>query len=100
MRDEKQESAGSWAEAAELVLRRSNRPLHAYEIAERAITSGLVPSEGKTPHKNVQAAIWKDINKRRGGDSPFRMIGEGRAGRYYWLKGRPLPSGWSNRPRP
>ena len=97
MGTEKQGAARSWTEAAEVVLRRSNRPLHAFEIAERAIESGLIPSEGKTPHKNVQAAIWKDINKRRGRDSPFKMIGEGRHGRYYWLKGRKVPSGWSSR---
>ena len=93
---EKQPSAGSWADAAELVLRRSNRPLHAFEIAERALTLGIVPPAGKTPHKNVQAAIWKDINKKRKQASPFKMVGKGRARRYYWLKGKKLPSSWSS----
>lgn len=77
----------AWVEVAEAILSKSSQPLHAQEIAERAITEGLIAPRGRRPADSVIGAIWKDIHLFRKEKSPFVLVGTGR-NRKYWVKGK------------
>jgi hypothetical protein len=72
-------------DAAERVLMKFGRPLHSKEIVEYAVKQGWIIPTGKTPDHSLQAALWTDI-KRKGSRSRFRMVGNGRVDRKYWLR--------------
>ncbi|GMV84893.1 MAG: hypothetical protein AMXMBFR80_07510 [Dehalococcoidia bacterium] len=67
----------SQAEAAELVLRRSGRPMHRNEITDDIIKAGYPVwgkgGPGRTPEESVGRAITQDI-LRRGPDSRFEYF--------------------------
>jgi hypothetical protein len=50
-------------QAAERILSRANRPMTAQEILQRAISTGLISSKGKTPLQTVRARLY-DRRKR------------------------------------
>ncbi len=53
-------------DAAIQVLKKAGKPLHAKEIAERIIESGLWVAKGKTPGATVSARLYSDIIKAWG----------------------------------
>jgi len=75
----------TFKDAAERVLRTVGKPMHSPEIVEYALKRGWVVSSGKTPDHTLQGAIWSDI-KKNGSKSRFRMVGQGRVGRRFWLR--------------
>ncbi len=56
--------------AAIEVLRRAVKPLHAKELTEQMLSTGLWKSDGKTPVATVSAGLYGDI-KKHGDQSPF-----------------------------
>lgn len=75
----------TFKDAAERVLRTVGKPMHSREIVEYALKMRWVVSKGKTPHHTLQAVIWSDIEKKRA-KSTFRMVGQGRRQRKFWLR--------------
>lgn len=63
-----------FVDAAAVVLGKENRPMKAEEIAEKAITSGLIHTRGKTPGATMYVAIWEEI-QRTAGRSRFVKAG-------------------------
>ena len=61
-------------DAAIHILKDTEKPLNAQEIAKRIIDGGLWQSEGKTPEATVSALIYCDI-KSKGDKSPFVKVG-------------------------
>ena len=59
--------------AAIKVLQQAGTALHADDITERIMASGLWQSKGKTPSATVSAAIYSDI-KEKGIKSPFVQV--------------------------
>jgi hypothetical protein len=59
--------------SARSVLKRSKTPLTCKEIVERAVSEGLLKSQGKTPAKTLYAALSRHM-KRRGSNSDFRKL--------------------------
>lgn len=55
------------------ILKQAGKPLHAKDIAEQIITSGLWKSDGKTPDATVSACLYSNI-KNEGNKSPFVQI--------------------------
>lgn len=47
----------SMTEAAKKILGRSKKPLHAHEIARRAIAQKLIETKGKTPEQTMAARL-------------------------------------------
>jgi hypothetical protein len=72
-------------DAAEKVLKEVGRPMHSAEIVKYAIKRGWITPKSKTPDHSLQAVVWKDI-QRNGSRSRFKMIGQGRIRRRYWLR--------------
>ncbi len=60
--------------AAIQVLQQAGTALHAKDIAEQIMASGLWQSDGKTPDATVSARLYSDI-KSKGDKSPFVKIG-------------------------
>jgi hypothetical protein len=73
------------SDAAERVLRKVGHLMHSGEIIEYAAKHGWIVPKGKTPDHSLQAALWTEIRKR-GAQSRFRMVGEGRVNRRFWLR--------------
>jgi hypothetical protein len=48
----------TFREAAECVLKESNRPLTVHEIVERALRRDLISTTGKTPEATMSAALY------------------------------------------
>ena len=61
-------------DAAIQILLSAGKPLHAKEIAKRAIKAGFWQSEGKTPDRTVSARLYSDI-KKNGDKSTFVKVG-------------------------
>ncbi len=61
-------------EAAADVLRKSGRPMHAHEIAQTIISSGIASLTGATPWKTVTSRISTDIRSQQGA-SVFQRVG-------------------------
>ncbi len=57
-------------DAAIKILQSAGKPLHAKEIAKRAINTGIWRTEGKTPDATVGAILYSDI-KKNGDKSDF-----------------------------
>jgi predicted NUDIX family phosphoesterase/dephospho-CoA kinase len=69
---------GKFLDAAEIILKRAERPMHVRELTDRAIESRLLEtSGGKTPWQTMKAKLSVDI-KRKGGDSRFKRLAPGR----------------------
>jgi restriction system protein len=60
--------------AAIQILKETNKPLHATEIAKLIIETGLWKSDSKTPEATVSALLYSDI-KSNGEKSPFVKVG-------------------------
>lgn len=63
-------------DAAKIVLKASNEPLNAQQIAQRILDQGLWKTEGKTPDQTVAANIYMDI-KKHGDGSVFKLVSKG-----------------------
>jgi Restriction endonuclease len=63
----------SLKDAAILVLKEAQSPLHANAITKRMLDAGLWSTDGKTPEATVGARLYVDI-KRNGVASPFVKI--------------------------
>jgi len=61
-------------EAAKELLKQASSSLHAKEITEKIIATGLWISEGKTPETTVSASLYSDI-KKNGDKSAFVKVG-------------------------
>ena len=61
-------------DAALQILRSAGEPLHAKEIAKRAIKAGLWQTKGKTPDATIGARLYSDI-KTNGDQSTFVKVG-------------------------
>ncbi|WP_345907080.1 winged helix-turn-helix domain-containing protein [Sphaerochaeta sp. UBA5849] len=64
-------------DAAKIVLKASNEPLNAQQIAQRILDQGLWKTEGKTPDQTVAANLYMDI-KKHGDGSAFRIASRGK----------------------
>lgn len=76
----------SYLDAAFEVLKKENRPMHPLEIAEKALTLGLL--KGKSSRNighTMWGCIWTDINKR-GNLSRFIKISPGQFGLIGWAE--------------
>jgi restriction system protein len=63
-------------DAAKIVLKASNEPLNAQQIAQRILEQGLWKTEGKTPDQTVAANLYMDI-KKHGDRSAFKLVSRG-----------------------
>jgi restriction system protein len=63
-------------DAAKIVLKASNEPLNAQQIAQRILDQGLWKTEGKTPDQTVAANLYMDI-KKHGDGSVFKLVSKG-----------------------
>jgi restriction system protein len=79
----------SFTDAAEEVLQKHGRrsPMHYREITERAIESGLIVTEGKTPEATMNAQLGTEIDRqsRRGERPRFVKHGRGYFGLSRWM---------------
>ncbi len=64
-------------DAAKIVLKASNEPLNAQQIAQRILDQWLWKTEGKTPDQTVAANLYMDI-KKHGDGSAFRIASRGK----------------------
>jgi len=78
--------------ALEAILE-ARRPLSSREIFEYALKRHRGLFKGRTPRRSIQAAVWKSIHLHD--STPFKMLGEGRVNRRYWVKDLPVPRGWA-----
>lgn len=60
-------TAGTFKEAARAVLAMAGEPLHAHEIARRALAQGLVVTSGRTPEATMEAALCVAVRARESG---------------------------------
>jgi len=63
----------SFKQAAERILRESERPLSPKEIVERAIEAGLIETEGATPDATMGAQLYLEL--RNNPKTAFRKVG-------------------------
>jgi restriction system protein len=70
----------TFKQAAREILAQSGTPLHAHEIARRALEAGLVSSSGRTPGATMEAALCVAARAK---DSPFLRVSP----RTYGLRG-------------
>ncbi|MEA4866683.1 MAG: winged helix-turn-helix domain-containing protein, partial [Sphaerochaeta sp.] len=63
-------------DAAKIVLKASNEPLNAQQIAQRILDQGLWKTEGKTPDQTVAANLYMEI-KKHGDSSAFKLVSKG-----------------------
>lgn len=61
--------------SARSVLKRARTPLTCAEIVERAVSEGLLQSQGKTPAKTLHAALSRHI-QRSGSNSDFKKLAD------------------------
>jgi restriction system protein len=57
-------SSGTYKDAARQILAEAGTPLHAHEIARRALETGLVVTSGKTPEATMEAALCVAVRSR------------------------------------
>lgn len=70
----------SFADAAERVLERDskNQPLHYREITEKALSLGLITTQGKTPEATMYAQILVENSRRTKRGEPPRFVQHGK----------------------
>ena len=69
----RQDGAGTFLEAAAVILSRAKEPLSGKEITARALALGLLQdSEGKTPERTMTSALYMDVGHNSA--SRFRRI--------------------------
>lgn len=66
----------SFKEAAVKILEEVDEPLSPKEIAVKALASGLLVTEGKTPEASMGAQLYVDVS--RNPKSKFKKVGKGR----------------------
>jgi restriction system protein len=64
----------TFLDAAYEILRRAGRPLHYTEIANRALTTGLLTPRGQTPEATMGSRLYVDTQRP---GSRFRRVGRG-----------------------
>jgi hypothetical protein len=79
--------SGGWVTAIHEVLKESQKPLTAIEIAHRATQAGLVTTLSQVPSTAVHTAIR--LHRKDGNSCGFTVI-EGPSGTHnlYWLVGK------------
>lgn len=73
----------SFADATVAVLTAEGKPLHYREITQRALTQGLIQTDGKTPEATLNAILAVDI-KQKGQSSRFAWVKPGVFGLREW----------------
>ncbi|MEP0907528.1 restriction endonuclease [Leptolyngbya subtilissima ST-M1] len=73
----------SFADATIAVLTAEGKPLHYKEITQRALTQGLIQTDGKTPEATLNAILAVDI-KQKGQTSRFARVKPGVFGLREW----------------
>ena len=66
----------SFKKAAEHILKTSDEPLSAQEIAEQALQQGILSTEGKTPEATMAALLYVDIKENK--KTKFKNVGKGK----------------------
>lgn len=64
----------NFLDAAEVILKQLNAPLHYTDIAKRALDAGLLTTSGQTPEATMGSRLYVDTNRP---DSRFRRAGRG-----------------------
>ena len=72
-----------YLEAAAIVLGEAQEPLTAEEITRRALDSGVLVSQGKTPSQTMKSKLSTDILRRRD-RSIFMRADQGLFALRYW----------------
>lgn len=80
-----------WKEAAIVILKESNAPMHYSEITDKIIDQGLRTKQGATPDASLGTAITESIN-REGESSPFVRIDKG----IYQLRDKSIVTGMTS----
>ncbi len=65
----------TFKEAAKIILKEKNQPMHYIEITNLALAKNLIITEGSTPNQTMSADIRRDIEKN-GTESYFIKTGE------------------------
>ena len=73
------------AEAAYQVLKQAGKPLSANQIASLALEQGMISTTGKTPSATMSARLYVDV-KRKGNDSKFTKVSEGKFALREWSR--------------
>lgn len=73
----------SFKDAAFKVLKAEKRPLPVEDITDRAISKGLLKTNGRTPHATMGAQLYTHINTHRD-RSAFVQLGKNRFGLREW----------------
>ena len=66
----------SFKKTAEHILKTSDEPLSAQEIAEQALQQGILSTEGKTPEATMAALLYVDIKENK--KTKFKKVGKGK----------------------
>ena len=66
----------SFKKAAEHILKTSDEPLSAQEIAEQALQQGILSTDGKTPEATMAALLYVDIKENK--KTKFKKVGKGK----------------------
>ncbi|MFC2032513.1 winged helix-turn-helix domain-containing protein [Chloroflexota bacterium] len=67
----------SFPEAAYIVLKKARKPLNIAEITNKALSEGILVTQGKTPVRTMSASLYLE-NKRkfqRGRKTRFEFLG-------------------------
>ncbi len=81
----------SFAQAAVTVLEAAGTPLHYKDITQRALSEGLIQTEGKTPDATLNAILAVDI-KKKGSNGRFVRVRPGVFGLRDWSINDSLPA--------
>jgi hypothetical protein len=86
----RQKPKRTFLQAAKAVLEETKQPMHFKKITEVALQKGYLRTTGKTPEWTMGARLSVDV-KRRGAESDFLRVGNGRYGLRVWKRrGRAL----------
>ena len=63
----------SFTQAAYLVLKNEGKPLTSKEIAHRAISQGLIKTDGKTPSSTMWVSLYAENKRKSKAGKPLRF---------------------------
>lgn len=89
------ESSLTFMELARIALERAERPLdrrELWKLVEREELDARLETKGKTPWESLAAKLYVEIRDNPEG----AFMGVGRRPMRFWLRSRPLPSGWTS----
>ncbi len=69
----------SFCDAAERIIRREGKPMSHRELAQKAVTEGLIQTESETPEISMHVSIRSEMKRRnqRGEPQRFSFLGNG-----------------------